>query len=129
MTLFLIVSTNELLYNIVYSSLKKINVGVFKMDCKNQCVFFNLAGDSLFNHHNGHAFSTKYRDNDANRNKNCANLYLGGWWYNSCYDSNLNGKYYNEAGRADWTGIVWYHWKAIRNYTLKRVSMKIRPNK
>ena len=37
-------------------------------------------------HHNGSGFSTYDRDN-----RKCAQRYKGGWWYNTCYTSNLNG--------------------------------------
>ena len=42
--------------------------------------------------HNGQAFSTPDRDNDA-WSSNCATTWGGAWWYQSCVHSNLNGKY------------------------------------
>ncbi|PIK37666.1 hypothetical protein BSL78_25497 [Apostichopus japonicus] len=42
--------------------------------------------------HNDMAFSTFDRDNDLS-NGNCAAQYPGGWWFNNCYYSNLNGDY------------------------------------
>ncbi|XP_071830391.1 IgGFc-binding protein-like [Apostichopus japonicus] len=42
--------------------------------------------------HNDMAFSTFDRDNDLS-NGNCASQYPGGWWFNNCYYSNLNGDY------------------------------------
>ena len=88
--------------------------------------FLYFAGDSL-DYHNGRAFTTKDRDNDARSSSNCAVQRHGAWWYGSCYFSNLNGRYFNEAGRLDYNGISWRHWKNSY-YSMKRVSMKIRPN-
>ena len=42
--------------------------------------------------HNNVKFSTYDQDND-HRSGNCARSYKGGWWYHSCYRSNLNGLY------------------------------------
>ena len=44
-------------------------------------------------YHNGAPFSTRDRDHDKWRDGNCAKVYGGAWWYKSCIDSNLNGKY------------------------------------
>ena len=46
--------------------------------------------------HRGMAFSTKGRDNDKSRD-NCATLFKGAWWYNSCLQSNLNGLYHEDG--------------------------------
>lgn len=51
----------------------------------------------------------------------------GGYWYNCCTDSNLNGVYYRLGEhRKHMDGISWYGWHGA-NYSLKRVEMKIRP--
>ena len=86
--------------------------------------FCFISGDALF-YHNNLQFTTKDRDNDE-RNGNCAVVYHGAWWYRSCYNSNLNGKYLR-GGRLNIQGIVWFYWKGYY-YSLKRVNMKIRPN-
>ncbi|XP_061176951.1 ficolin-1-like [Saccostrea echinata] len=54
------------------------------------------AGDSLIDWHNGMKFSTKDQDNDMS-SVNCATKYHGAWWYNACYQSNLNGQYATSA--------------------------------
>ncbi|KAM6921889.1 angiopoietin-related protein 4-like [Xenentodon cancila] len=41
----------------------------------------------------GRPFSTADRDNDLAADTNCAELLSGGWWFSSCGESNLNGKY------------------------------------
>ncbi|RUS74987.1 hypothetical protein EGW08_017254 [Elysia chlorotica] len=60
-------------------------------------------GDSLVRHRNK-PFSTYDRDND-DWSDNCAMDYHGAWWYESCHDSNLNGKW----GEAVDKGPRWSH--------------------
>ncbi|KAM7436878.1 hypothetical protein ABFA07_013386 [Porites harrisoni] len=84
--------------------------------------YSGTAGDSL-NEHRGQPFTTKDRDNDSNSG-NCAVLYKGAWWYNSCHYSNLNGLYLH--GKVNGQGMSWYHWKN-NYYSVKRSEMKIRP--
>jgi len=93
------------------------------------------AGNSLSIHDN-QKFSTSDNDNDVSPTQNCAVKYHGGWWYRSCHESNLNGRYYaGDYGNYDGTnstavqdGIVWYTvtgwW-----HSLKSVTMEIRPSK
>eukprot|EP00058_Branchiostoma_floridae_P000901 XP_002586389.1 hypothetical protein BRAFLDRAFT_108533 [Branchiostoma floridae] len=50
------------------------------------------SGDAL-TWHNNMAFTTKDSDNDPFIG-NCAGYQRGGWWYNACAHSNLNGIYY-----------------------------------
>ncbi|KAM4697927.1 fibrinogen-like protein 1-like protein [Rhinophrynus dorsalis] len=77
------------------------------------------AGDSmtsgaLKNMHDNMMFSTQDNDNDRSHNIECADEYGGGWWYDSCYDSQLN--------RRD--GI---HWKTLCDHNCKRSIMLIKP--
>lgn len=37
------------------------------------------------------SFSTVDKDNDQYRDGSCARVMRGGWWYNKCSTSNLNG--------------------------------------
>ena len=83
------------------------------------------AGDSL-GYHNNMRFSTKDADNDAFIQIHCSRLYRGGWWYSSCYKSNLNGYYYDRNQTAKFDGIIWWHWKGYQE-SLKAVEMKFRP--
>ncbi|XP_040008185.1 angiopoietin-related protein 7 isoform X1 [Xiphias gladius] len=51
----------------------------------------------------------------------------GGYWYNCCTDSNLNGVFYRYSEHTKNTnGITWYGWHGP-NYSLKKVEMKVRP--
>ena len=71
-------------------------------------------------------FSTKDADNDVSIG-DCASMYQGAWWYNTCHFSNLNGHYFHEdetAGLA--TGVVWLCWGGYYD-SLRRVTMKVRP--
>jgi len=83
-------------------------------------------GDSL-RWHEGMKFSTKDRENDLHATKWCARSFPGGWWYNKCLVSNLNGLYYSE-GETPLTaqGVDWYYWKG-HDYSLKSTEMKFKP--
>ncbi|XP_054904837.1 angiopoietin-related protein 4-like [Poeciliopsis prolifica] len=54
----------------------------------------------------GLPFSTADRDNDLDADANCAALLSGGWWFSSCGESNLNGKFHQRRGgsRAKFQG-------------------------
>lgn len=86
------------------------------------------AGDSM-SYHNGMKFSTEDTDNDLNM-RNCAAENKAGWWFDSCYISNLNGVYhkgwYTHAQTTSSDGIVWFTWKDSEQYSLKKVEMKLR---
>eukprot|EP00794_Sanderia_malayensis_P009543 gene9543-10530_t len=73
---------------------------------------------------NGHAFSTKDRDNDIWSGASCATTYYGAWWYGACHTSNLNGKYLKGHHKSYANGVNWYHWKGY-HYSLKKTEMKI----
>ncbi|BFZ25711.1 hypothetical protein BsWGS_28749 [Bradybaena similaris] len=75
-------------------------------------------GDGL-RFHNTQNFSTYDRDNDKHPG-NCAATYSGGWWYNNCYHSNLNGLF----GVHNTSGAAWNH--AIIESSADFTEMKIR---
>ena len=41
--------------------------------------------------HDGMLFTTHDNDNDVLGDNSCANVYQGGWWFSSCYQSFLTG--------------------------------------
>ncbi|XP_065368139.1 ficolin-1-like [Calliphora vicina] len=91
---------------------------------KNLGRYHGNAGDSL-NYHLHQWFSTKDRRNDQNPNEDCAKSYEGGWWYNECHLSNLNGRYHKDENTQRANGIHWYK-VTDYNKSLKFVEMKIR---
>ena len=111
-------------YWITFINISHLNASLLRRTVSQWILFLfpGTAGDSL-DHHRGSAFSTKDRDNDR-YSGHCAVLYKGGWWYNSCQHSNLNGLYLK--GSYSYSGVRWYFWKKD-NESLKRSEMKIRP--
>jgi len=81
--------------------------------------------DSLQSIHNGHRFSTFDNDNDIDP-RNCAAEFKGGWWFETCHDSNLNGRYHGGPHESYADGINWRAWRGYQ-YSLKFTEMKIRP--
>ncbi|XP_061564708.1 microfibril-associated glycoprotein 4-like [Cololabis saira] len=83
------------------------------------------AGDSLI-FHNGMKFTTFDKDQD-DWYKNCAREYLGAFWYDKCHGTNPNGIYHWGADDSLFAvGVNWLTWKG-HEYSLKTISMKIRP--
>lgn len=80
-----------------------------------------VAGNSLLLH-KGHEFATQ----DHGSNAHCAITYHGGWWFNDCLRSNLNGIYRPNATTPHADGIIWADFKMF-DTSLKRTEMKIRP--
>ncbi|XP_037546316.1 microfibril-associated glycoprotein 4 [Nematolebias whitei] len=83
------------------------------------------AGDSLTNQGSA-KFTTFDKDQDT-WEKNCAQHYLGGFWYNACHMANPTGMYapHGAIGFEN-AQVVWQTWKGW-NYSLKTIAMKIRP--
>ncbi|KAK3085800.1 hypothetical protein FSP39_008849 [Pinctada imbricata] len=67
--------------------------------------YSGTGGDAL-SYHKGMQFTTKDKDNDRYR-KNCVNYHYGGWWYNACIHSSLNGLYGQRAAKS----MYWHGWK------------------
>ena len=86
--------------------------------------YTGTAGDSLA-YHDGSQFTTKDQDND-NSPVNCAESFHGAWWYNRCYQTNLNGRYYDSGPQSTQDGIAWFLWKTSLRYSMKATEMKLR---
>ena len=108
----------------VYAKYGKFNIGDEQAKYRLEVGSYSgtAVGDSLA-HHNKMAFSTKDRDNDIS-SSNCAVLYTGAWWYHSCHNSNLNGKYL--GNKRDYRGARWHHFR--HSLSLKFTEMKLRPS-
>ncbi|XP_071533618.1 ryncolin-1-like isoform X2 [Panulirus ornatus] len=86
----------------------------------------SAAGDGL-RIHNGMKFSTYDKDDDTNKDGNCAQLFGGGggWWYSNCYHVLPTGQY-RLVGGNEYGGVAWYPWKNVK-YSLKSMTLLIRP--
>ena len=87
----------------------------------------NIENDSIGFLHNGQKFTTKDNDNDNRGNINCAEFLEGGWWFDACHQSNLNGPYSHTSSVSIGLGILWSDWKGW-TYSLKFTEMKLRSN-
>ncbi|XP_035663831.1 uncharacterized protein LOC118407462 [Branchiostoma floridae] len=88
--------------------------------------YSGTAGNSMA-HNNGQRFSTVDRDNDGH-DGSCSPRYgQAGWWFGRCTTSLLNGRYPGNCGSScsSMQGVVWNRWRG--SYSMKSVSMKIRP--
>ncbi|XP_023147408.1 angiopoietin-related protein 4-like [Amphiprion ocellaris] len=79
----------------------------------------------------GLPFSTADRDNDLAADVNCAELLSGGWWFSSCGESNLNGKYPRRPSelrsqKSRRQAMFWTTTEGQRN-SLKTTLLKIAP--
>ena len=112
----------------VYAKYGRFKVGDEQMQYRLEVGSYSgTAGDAL-TYHNNMAFTTKDRDNDRNSggfsSKNCAVRYTGAWWYKSCHQSNLNGKYLGD--KKDYKGVAWNKYKSAQS--LKFTELKMRPS-
>ncbi|XP_060916109.1 angiopoietin-2b [Labrus mixtus] len=88
--------------------------------------FSGTAGRASSLTHTGTQFSTKDRDNDRCTCK-CAQLASGGWWFEACGPSNLNGIYYpSSSSVVRYNGVKWYYWKGP-NLMATMTTMMVRP--
>lgn len=79
----------------------------------------------------GLPFSTADRDNDLAADVNCAELLSGGWWFSSCGDLNLNGRYPRRPSmlrrhHSRRQGMFWTSPKGQKN-SVRTTLLKITP--
>ena len=84
---------------------------------------------------NGMAFSTSDNDNDLS-DGNCAETFLGAWWYTKCHASNLNGFNYNNGSLPELRpefyakGIIWLNYENVPDhdhyFSWPQASMQIK---
>uniref|UniRef100_A0A673CC57 Microfibril-associated glycoprotein 4-like n=1 Tax=Sphaeramia orbicularis TaxID=375764 RepID=A0A673CC57_9TELE len=113
---------------------KKVSAHYASFSVGSECTGYKLtvtgfvnggAGDSL-GYSNGARFSTFDRDQDTT-SSNCARALVGAHWYKSCSHSNPNGVYrWGNDKTVGAIGVFWYHWNGYY-YSVKSISMKIRP--
>ncbi|KAM8867312.1 angiopoietin-4 [Synchiropus picturatus] len=76
----------------------------------------------------GSAFSTRDQDNDSCDHCKCAMMLTGGWWFDACGFSNLNGMYYSLGQNIrKLNGIKWHHFHGP-SYSLRATTMMVRPH-
>ncbi|XP_022062321.1 angiopoietin-related protein 3 [Acanthochromis polyacanthus] len=76
----------------------------------------------------GMRFATKDRKKDNHQNSNCARNYTGGWWFNACGDTNLNGRYLWVRAKGRSVRRKGIHWKpgTGSSHSLKMTKITIR---
>ena len=89
--------------------------------------YLGTAGNA-FEVSNKMQFSAKGHDNDRRYN-DCAERHHGAWWYGSedghtCFNANLNGKYFKSGITSDQSAIAWRQWKGFE--ALQFSEMKFR---
>ena len=92
--------------------------------------YSGTAGDSIVHPRAGHnlngmTFSTYDRDNDLSSGRNCAQYFKGGWWYNACMLSQLNGIYHHDTTPRGGEAVLWYTFTTATR-SLKFAEMKLR---
>ncbi|XP_040067268.1 angiopoietin-related protein 7-like [Ixodes scapularis] len=85
-------------------------------------------GYDALSSHNGHTFSVK--KNGEHSGDHCVSQISGGWWFNGCIHSNLNGWKFKEnvPETSKGLGITWYNRNDENSYfnVYSEVEMKIR---
>ena len=107
-----------------HATYQHFNVGDEKSNYKLEVSGCGGTAGNALSYQNSMPFSTKDEDNDPSSH-NCATIYRGGWWFNTCLISNLNEKYL-EKETTPGQGIVWFKGK-LKFKSLKFSEMKFRP--
>ena len=89
--------------------------------------YSGTAGDSISGGHslNGMAFTTHDRDNNLSSGVNCAQHWKGGWWFNNCMWSQLNGIYHHDTTPRGGEAVYWETF-TTSTCSLKFAEMKLR---
>ena len=90
--------------------------------------YSGTAGDSItasersymYGYLNGMKFSTRDQDND-NWSGHCAVSFRGGWWFNTCHHSFLNGLYQSGKGA---NSNHWYTWKGHSHLSFSEMKFR-----
>ncbi|TVK90556.1 GATA-binding factor 2 [Bagarius yarrelli] len=89
----------------------------------------NALSYSKHYNHDGRAFSTYDRDHDRYAAGNCAQYYGAGWWFDSCFAANLNGRYYRGRYTGITDGIYWGTWteaETVNNPEVTKEEVSVR---
>ena len=81
-----------------------------------------MGTDQFGNGNNGMMFSTVDNDNDI-YGFNCAQMRVGGWWYQQCGNTNLNGVMNSDPLSDDATNAYWRSFR--QRQSMKTIEMKI----
>ncbi|XP_060564351.1 angiopoietin-related protein 1-like, partial [Ruditapes philippinarum] len=76
--------------------------------------YHGSCGDSM-SYHNNCQFTSKDSDNDDS-DRNCAQYFIGAWWYKSCCCANLNGVYPNGGYTKFSRGLIWNNCRNDKNH-------------
>ncbi|XP_063915307.1 fibrinogen C domain-containing protein 1-like [Zophobas morio] len=78
----------------------------------------------------GMKFTTDDKDQDQNKDGNCALSSNSGWWFRNCKWAHLTGKYFpsSDAGSEYAKSMHWREWHGER-YSLKQARMMVRPRR
>ena len=113
--------------NSAYAKFSSFNVG--DSNSKYTLTFSGYsgtAGDAMtasgtsYGNMNGMKFSTKDQDNDKWSSGRCA-AWNGGWWFNSCHRTFLNGLYMSGIGQ---NRIAWYTWKGWSSLAFSEMKFR-----
>ncbi|KAM6948237.1 angiopoietin-related protein 3-like [Aplochiton taeniatus] len=89
------------------------------------------AGDlpDAMSRHGGTTFSTKDRDHGNLEETQCLYDHTGGWWFNACGDTNLNGRYVRARSKSRLGRKRGVYWRPQRrsSFSLRFIQISIGP--
>jgi len=122
-------------YTAFYSEFQVREEPMYRLSIAGFDTEMSTVQDSLTMWANGMAFSTFDNDNDLG-DGNCAELYLGAWWYNHCHHSSLNGFNFNNGSLPELKpefyakGIIWVNYENVPDqdyyFSWPQASMQIK---